>query len=269
MGIQEVIRIISLYILGGLVVFQSLHYFFGGLRFWKDHPRKYFYTACVMAFWAIHGALYLTLVPTLDSYIQAAPFVVLALYTPPLLVLAAILFSARFRNTCDRVSLRWAIQSVEGPARIIAGTVFIIWFFGGMLPGYFAWIAGPGDIIAGAISFWAVHRLKHVSEHLGVSDKHWSAGHLVERVPIVIDSQQKQIFNRHIVFAMILVGFGILDFILAPASSGWSVIMGQVPNALGQIPLGLIPMLLVPQVFVLEIIAMRQLILIRRTLSNA
>ncbi len=125
MDSHEFINNTSLCVLGALVIFQSLHYFIGALSFWKTHPRRVVYTAAVMSYWIIHGVYFLTYVATLDSYIQAAPFVVLALNLPPILIITGIIFSDRVRNTVDRVSLRWAIQSVEGPARIIAGTILM------------------------------------------------------------------------------------------------------------------------------------------------
>lgn len=269
MEAPEVVSTVSFFILGGLIAFQSIHYLIGALRFWRDHPRKLIYTCLLMLFWVAQGLFFLTYVPSLDSYVKAAPLVVTALNLPPLLILLALMVSSSARKTVDRVSLKWSIASVEGPARIIAGMTFIVWFFAGMLPGYFAWVAGPGDMIAGVVAFVAVAHLRHLSTAVEIQQQHWSATDFLQAVPQNLTSQKKQDLQRHLFMAISLVAFGILDFILAPASSGWSIIMGKVPpEALGQLPLGFIPMILVPQVFALEIIAMRQLLVMRKTLLD-
>jgi len=64
------------------------------------------------------------------------------------------------------------------------------------------------------------------------------------------DAQAKLL---RVYWAMGLVLFGILDFVAAPASSIFPIAMGEIPEAMGQIPLSMVPTCLVPTASTLEI----------------
>jgi len=74
--------------------------------------------------------------------------------------------------------------------------------------------------------------------------------------------------KRNLTIAILFVAFGILDFILAPASTAVSIFLGNIPEEMGRIPLTFIPLVLVPQVLLLEIFAMRQLFKLHQELRK-
>jgi len=151
---------------------------------------------------------------------------------------------------------------------MIVGVLFLFWYFAGQLPGVVAWIAGPGDWIAGFISFFAVSKLKLFSNIAKIKNEDWSVSDWKTKNLQLTSTKQIQRLKRHLWIAIGLVAFGILDFILAPASTAISIAMGSVPEEMGRIPLTLIPLVLVPQVLLLEIFAMRQLFQLHKFLKR-
>jgi len=265
--IQQTLEIISFLTLGGLVVFQLLHYILASWRFWENKKYRLGRTALVGMFWIGYGLFFVLTVTRIDSYVDAIPFVLAGLYTPSLLAILLLIFSKKFRAFVDQISLKWSIESVEGPARMIVGIIFLFWFFAGRLPGVVAWVAGPGDWIAGFISFYAVRRLQLFAKTAGVKNEHWSISDLRKQDFLAKLKANKTDLRRNLWIAIAFVAFGIFDFIAAPASTAVSIMLGNVPEEMGRLPLTLIPLVLVPQVLLLEIFAMRQLLGLRKMLS--
>lgn len=250
--IQQVLVAVSFVALGSLVIFQYLHYTIAAWRHWANHPNRRLLTGLVAVWWAGYGLFFLTAVPSFTSYVDALPLVLAGLYTPTVLALLGFASSPRFRAFVDRLSLRWLIESVEGPARVIVGVIFLFWYFAGDLPAVVAWVAGPGDILAGLLAFYAMRQLTPVANAADIKRPHWSITDALTRL------EQPTRFRSHVWAAAGLVGFGVLDFIAAPASTAVSIAWGTVPEAMGDLPLAMIPLLLVPQVLVLEVLALRQ-----------
>ncbi|WP_430909304.1 hypothetical protein [Maribacter sp. 2-571] len=258
----------SLLILGTLVLFQLTHYTVASWKFFKNSKGRFLKTASVTLFWIVYGVVFVSSVTAIPSYVNAVPYVLCGLYLPSVIAIVLLLVSQKFRTFTERMSLRWMIQSVAGPARMIVGMLFLVWFFAERLPGVVAWIAGPGDWISGFIAFFAVGYLTIFQKTAGLSDKHWSLTSFRKATAEKPFSRNKKILVRNLHIAIILVGFGILDFILAPASTAVSIALGEIPEAMGKLPLTLIPLVLVPQVLVLEVLAMHQLIGLKRMLRN-
>ncbi|QCW98997.1 hypothetical protein FGM00_02270 [Aggregatimonas sangjinii] len=267
-NIQLTLEYLSIIVLGGLVIFQLLHFIIGSWRFWKNDKFRIFKTISVGIFWVIYGSFFVTIVTDMTSYYHAVPYVLCGLYLPSIIALFLIAVSKKFKDFVDQTSLRWTIQSVGGPARMIVGIIFLFWFFAGRLPGVVAWVAGPGDWISGYITFYAVKRLRIFKKTADLKTKHWSISdlkkNLGERMPIIPIYK----LNRNLNIAIAFVAFGILDFILAPASTALSIFNGNIPEEMGRVPLTLIPLVLVPQVLLLEIFAMRQLIGLKKIIRN-
>jgi len=267
--IQQTLEVISFLTLGGLVIFQLLHYIVASWRFWENSNYRYLRTASVGLFWLFYGIFFVATVTNIGSYVDAIPYVLAGLYTPSILALLLLLFSTKFRNFVDQVSLKWSIQSVEGPARMIVGIIFLFWFFAGRLPGIVAWVAGPGDWIAGFISFYAVKRLLVFSKTADLHNDHWSITDFRKNMDNDKIQANLPVLRRNLWIAIAFVAFGIFDFIAAPASTAISIANGTVPEEMGRLPLTLIPLVLVPQVLLLEIFAMRQLLGLRKILARA
>lgn len=247
--IQVVLENVTFVALGSLVVYQYLHYVVGGWRFWAGNPKRVLLTSFVAIGWAAYGFFFLTYVPSFSSFVDALPFELIALYAPTVLALIGFAVSARFRSFADRMSLRWTVWSVEGPARMIVGVFFLFWYFAGRLPGVVAWVAGPGDWISGFIALFAVRQLTPIAESVGIADPHWSASeYLSRRRADDARAGLPRAFQRNLLIAVSFVAFGIFDFLAAPASTAVSVAQGVVPQEMGQLPLASIPLLLVPQV---------------------
>ncbi|NHF61430.1 hypothetical protein FK220_018905 [Flavobacteriaceae bacterium TP-CH-4] len=266
--IQLTLEYLSFAVLGALVLFQLLHFVMAGWRFWKESPWRIVRTLAVGAFWVFYGLFFVITVTGIPSYKEAVPYVLCGLYAPSLLAIVLLILSQKFRKFVDRMSLRWTIQSVEGPARMIVGILFLFWFFAGRLPGVVAWVAGPGDWIAGFIAFHAVRRLHIFKDVAGIGNQHWSISDFRKGIQGKSFSPYKDRMKRHLNLAIAFVGFGILDFILAPASTALSIMLGEVPEEMGRLPLTLIPLVLVPQVLLLEVFAMHQLIGFKRLLQT-
>lgn len=259
--------IASYVILCGLAVYIWLLYVVGSWNLWKDNPRRLLLTVLVGGYWIAQGAFFLSLVPALQ--IQVIGFVAFALFLPPTAVFIALLTSDAARHTADRVSLKWAIETVEGPARIIVGTLFIVWFFLDRLPPIFAWIAGPGDIISGVLAIIAVHLLKPVAKYVEIERSHWSAKDVIDALPKSIPPEDAKMLLNRINIALAFVAIGIADFFAAPASAGVTFAVGAPATALSKRPLGFVPMLLVPMAFAMEVVAVRQLRVLKRHIRAA
>ena len=267
--IQFVLALVSFAALGGLVIFQYLHYVVAAWRYWSDHPKRVTRTATVAIGWLLFAVITLGVLPASYGYVEGLPFTLLALFGPALAALVLLAVSDRFRRFADSLSLRWMIQGFAGPARMIVGIIFLFWFFAGRLPGVVAWIAGPGDWIAGFITYYAVKRLQPIADTVGITDPHWSASEfLSRRGSDSIDAATSTTLLAGLSAATICVAFGIADFIAAPASTTVAIAMHNVPEEMGNFPLVMIPHLLVPQVLVLEVLAMRQFFVLRRNLRQ-
>jgi len=268
LSIPSVLETLSLIVLSGLVLFQWLHFVLAGWSFWRHSRYRLRNTAAVGLFWIAYGLFFVGTVTRIDSYVDAIPWVLAGLYTPSVLALLLFAFSGSFRRFGDRLSLRWTIQSVEGPARMIVGVFFLFWYFAGQLPGVVAWVAGPGDWIAGFISFYAVGHLLAFSDWAGIRNPHWSLADFRTQSPGKLTARQWTRLHRKLWIAIAFVAFGILDFIAAPASTAVSIALGEVPEEMGRLPLTLIPLVLVPQVLLLEVFALRQLLGLKRYLKR-
>ncbi|RMB56038.1 hypothetical protein EAX61_16270 [Dokdonia sinensis] len=267
-NIQLTLEYLSIIILGGLIIFQLSHFTVAGWKFWKNDKFRIAKTIFVAIFWIVYGTYFVITVTNINSYADAVPYVLCGLYLPSLICLILIGVSKKFRKFIDQTSLRWTIQSVEGPARMIVGIIFLFWFFAGRLPGIVAWVAGPGDWIAGFIAFYAVKRLRIFKKTAGLTSKHWSIDDFKNNLSKQNLNLQIAKMNKNLNIAIAFVAFGILDFILAPASTAISILNGNVPEEMGRIPLTLIPLVLVPQVLLLEIFAMRQLIGLKKMIKT-
>lgn len=258
----------STIILFGLVLFQFGHYVIGAGRFWKNSPHRFRNTILVAGYWMAHGLFFVSIVLSIDAYEAAVPWIILGLYSPTLLTLLGIRFSRRFKGLADTIPLKWAVADVEGPARIIVGSIFIVWFFAGELPGVFAWVAGPGDIISGILALYAVRKLKPIAKMMGIETN--TLSHQNFEVSLIGKGNSIQALKearKNTLWVIAILIFGIVDFIAAPLSSEISIILGKSPEALGQIPLTLVPLVLVPQVLLLEVLALRQSIRILKTVN--
>jgi len=267
-NIQLTLEYISILTLGGLVLFQLTHFTLASWKFLQNDKYRFFKTFLVPLFWIIYGSYFVTTVVNLNSYTESIPFVLCGLYLPSITAIILLGISKKFRNFVDQTSLRWTIQSVEGPARMIVGIIFLFWFFAGRLPGIVAWVAGPGDWIAGFIAFYAVKRLRIFKKTAGLTSKHWSIEDFKNNLNKKNLNLKIAKMNKNLNIATAFVAFGILDFILAPASTAISILNGNVPEEMGRIPLTLIPLVLVPQVLLLEIFAMRQLIGLKKIIKK-
>ncbi|MEL6253262.1 MAG: hypothetical protein AAFR87_14725 [Bacteroidota bacterium] len=266
--IQWVLEGISFATLGGLAIFQYLHFVIASWRFWEGNKNRILYTALIALYWIAHGSFFLSYVPNIASYEKSVPYILLALYSPSIFALIGFAISPTFRRFSDQISLPWAIASVEGPARMIVGVLFLFWYFAGRLPGVVAWIAGPGDWIAGFISFYAVAHLSIFSKKAGISKKDWSLADLQASNLFSGKSLDLSKMKRKLNLAILMVAFGILDFFAAPISTQISVFWDNPPQEMGLLPLGIIPMLLVPQVLLLEVFAMRQMLVLKKQLNK-
>ena len=267
MSPDDVFRLVTFLIIGALVAFQTLHYTVASRRFFSTQstPRRALLAGTITLYWVVQGAVLLTVVPMLPF--NEFPIIAPALLGPPAVVALALL-APRFRAVADRVSLRWAIASVEGPSRIIVGFVFIAWWARGLLPPIFAWVAGPGDILGGVLAYFAMRELAKVADACGLAKKHWSVTDVLRELPESLPEAQLRALRRSVITAIALVAVGIADFFAAPASAAISLLAGNPATALARRPLGFVPMLLVPQVFVLEVLAMRQLHVMRVKLNE-
>ena len=163
---------------------------------------------------------------------------------------------------------------MEAWQRIMVGNIFIYWYFNQRLTAIFAWIAGPGDIIAGILSYYAVMRLSIFQEITGLQDEHWSINDLKKtskfdkenNLNIDIDTIKKLKYNLRI--ATWFVWFGIFDFIAAPASTGVGIAIGTPADQVANVPLAFVPLFLVPTALVCEVIAMRQLIQLKKIVNQ-
>ena len=267
-NIQLTLEYLSITVLGGLVIFQLKHFIIGSWTFWKGSKWRMARTIGIGLFWICNGLFFVLTVTNINSYVNSIPYILCGLYLPSVLAMLLLATSKQFRGFVDKISLKWSIQSVAGPARMMVGIIFLFWFFAGRLPGIFALIAGPGDWIAGVITFYAVSQLDIFKQVAGIKANHWSISDFKKNnIKSFFENQSK--LNKNLNVAIAFVAFGILDFILAPASTAVSILNGNIPEELGQIPLTLIPLILVPQVLLLEVFAMRQLIGFKKILKSA
>ncbi len=264
---MQALDIVSYVILCSLAAFVWLEYVIGSWRLFAKSERRLLLTFLVGLYWIAHGTLFLSFVPALK--IINIPFVVSALFLPPTLVLIALLTSPAARDTADRISLRWTISTLEGAARIIVGTLFIVWYFMNRLPPIFAWVAGPGDIISGIAAFIAVAQLEPVAEYFEIERRHWSTSDIINSGPSVVAPEDVPKLIKRLNIALILVIVGILDFFAAPISAGISLGLGNPARAMSSRPMGFVPMFLVPSVFAMEVVAVRQLIVVKRYIRSA
>lgn len=246
-----------------LMVFQTGSFIIAAARYFRRH---WLAILGVLAYWGAHALLFLGALSDHASYQDGVGWVVLALYSPSILSLLALAISRRARGLVDGMSLQWLIASVEGPARIIVGTTFLLWWAAGALPGAFAWVAGPGDILAGVFAFLAMWVLRPLARQADLKGRHFSALELERRWQArgMIPHDARWRIN----LAIALVLFGVLDFLAAPAASGLAIALGTPPEAMGQLPLAIVPRFLVPQVLLLEVFALRQLFVLRSRLDG-
>ena len=230
-------------------------------------------TLLVVLYWLLVHPMLLWVVETqFTSYLDSNPIVISALNLPSVLSVALLATSSKFRAFVHTLSLRFLIEYVEAVGRIIVGFVFLAWWHQDRLPGYFAWVAGPGDILSGVFAFmatrWALAPM--LQSHPAASAQDILKA-LEERKRLSASAYDKSDLDAllgRVHWAMGLVLLGILDFVAAPASSIFSIAMGQVPEALGSIPLAMVPTCLVPTAFALEIWAMCQLWGLRQWLKE-
>lgn len=245
--------IVSYVILDGFAAYMWQQYFIGSWNLWAESPRRLLFISLMGAYWIAHGVVFLSLVPALQ--IQVIGLVVLALLGPPTAVFIALLTSGAARRTADRISLKWAIETVEAGARIIVGVLFVVWFFLDRLPPIFAWVAGIGDIISGILAIIAVNLFKPVAKYVGIEKNHWSVKDLVDALPNYIPPEDAKMLLRRINIALAFVAVGIADFFAAPDSAAVYFIFGDPATALSKRALGFVPMLLVPMCFAMEVVA--------------
>lgn len=258
---------VSYVILCGIAAYIWIQYVLGSWILWAESPKRLLFTCLVSLYWIAQGVFFLSLVPALQ--INQIGFVAFALFLPPTAVCIALLTSDAARRSADRISLKWAIETVEGPARIVVGILFIVWFFLGKLPPIFTWVAGPGDIIGGVLAIIAVYLLKPVANYVKIERNHWSAKDVVDALPKYIPPEDARMLLNRVNIALAFVAVGIADFFAAPASAAISFIVGSPATALSKRPLGFVPMLLVPMAFAMEVVAVRQLRQLKRLISEA
>jgi hypothetical protein len=121
------------------------------------------------------------------------------------------------------------IEYVEAVGRIIVGFIFLATWHQGHLPGYFAWVAGPGDILSGVFAFMATRSALApiLQSHPAASAQDFVQA-LEERERLstsAFDKSDLDALLGRIHWAMGLVLLGILDFGAAPASSIFSIAM--------------------------------------------
>ena len=264
---MDALEIVSYVILVGLTAFVFVEYVVGSWRVFEKQRNRVLLTCIVGGFWIAQGAVFLSVVPALK--IINIPFVVLGLFLPPTVVLVLLLVSPLARRLSDDMSLRWTISTVESVPRIIVGTLFIVWFFLGRLPPIFAWVAGPGDIISGVFAIIAVFQLKGVAEYFGITSRHWSPNDIMNNKSVVVHEKDVPQLVKRINMAIWLVGFGIADFFAAPISAGITFGLGNPALPMSKRPMGFIPMWLVPAAFAMEVVAIRQLVVLKRFIRNA
>lgn len=217
----------------------------------------------VAAAWVLYGTVNVATVTRASSYADAVGAVLLGLYVPALLAVVALAVSPAARARADRLPLRWLVATVQGWPRMVVGVVFLLWWAAGLLPAVVAWVAGPGDWIAGWAARREVRRLTPLARDAGIEHDDWTVAQL-RRAPPGATSGAVRAHRTAVVVVLGVVAFGVADFVAAPASTAVAIALGDVPEAMGALPLALVPLLLVPQVLLLDVLAIHQLLELRR-----
>ena len=267
---ELVLDIISWICLGGMIIYQYGYFIY---YFQYMYPNKRtLLTAIVAIYWLCQFfAFPAPVIFTNNAYDQPIYIVLLALYLPTIIVLIGMKISTSFCEILDNISLRWSIKNMEAWQRIMVGNIFIYWYFNQRLTAIFAWIAGPGDIIAGVLSYYAVMRLAVFQEVTSLENEHWSINDIKKKWnsnEIKIDENMIKRLRYNLRIATWFVWFGILDFIAAPASVRIGQMIGTPPEEISNAPLTFVPLFLVPTALVCEVIAMRQLLQLKKLLNQ-
>ncbi|HYT53619.1 MAG TPA: hypothetical protein VEQ38_02815 [Verrucomicrobiae bacterium] len=164
---------------------------------------------------------------------EAPPLALLIAVTAPILVfLAASWVSQPFRKFVFATDLRFmtAIQAWR-----IGGFSFLALYLYGILPGYFAWPAGLGDMMIGITAPWIIAALM--------------------RRPSFAASNTFVAWNV----------FGILDLVIAvgmgalgPLFLGSNIVGPDATAAMSRLPLVLVPAFFVPIFIILHVVALSQ-----------
>jgi hypothetical protein len=155
----------------------------------------------------------------------------IAVTAPVVLFLAAFWVSRSLRDVVVAADLRFmtAIQAWR-----IGGFSFLALYTYGILPGYFAWPAGLGDIAIGATAPWIIAAL--MRERSFIATKSFMAWNL----------------------------FGILDLVVAVGSGAFGPlflggdVLGRATAPMSYLPLVLVPAFFVPLFIILHLIALSQ-----------
>jgi hypothetical protein len=178
----------------------------------------------------------------LISWFGATEAFVAAGGAPPLRLLAAVLgpvlvfliayrVSAAVREFVSMVDIRFITAT---QAWRFGGFVFLSLYAYGVLPGYFAWPAGLGDMAIGAAAPWMLVRLA--------------------RDPGFVASRAFAIWNvLGILDLIVAVTLGAVVPLLFP-----NVLSTMQTGAMARLPLVLIPGFFVPGYLILHVIALRQ-----------
>ena len=186
----------------------------------------------ILALW-FAGALFAVAAGAFEQGPTEAPLPLMAAVAFPVLVFALAYWgSARFQEFALGLDLR-LLTALQG-WRVIGG-VFIVLYFYGMLPGFFAWPAGAGDVAVGLAAPFVV--LAMVTGAPG-----WRRSVLALNVAGLVD------------FAVAVVT-GLLT---SPTSFG--ILTSDIDTSIVMtIPLGLIPAFGVPFFIIMHLISLIQL----------
>lgn len=197
----------------------------------KDNPRANFVVAAALAIW-LALILILGAIGVFDTPESALPLpLLLAVMMPILIFLALFRAVAGFRDLVLSADLRLA-TGVQ--AWRFAGFGFLALYAHGLLPGFFAWPAGLGDMAIGLTAPWVVLAL-------------------IKRPEV---AASKGFVTWHLL--------GLLDFAVALTTgilgSGTAIgVDGDITtDIMGRLPLVLIPCYLVPIFTMLHLSALLQ-----------
>ncbi len=82
-----------------------------------------------------------------------------------------------------------------------------------------------GDYEVEFMAYYAVDRLKNLKKMVGLKSRQWSLSDFKKNTRQFLISKHKEKLNKHFRIAMILVSFGIFDFILVPRSTTISIFL--------------------------------------------
>ena len=167
------------------------------------------------------------------------PLVACLIWIPALGFVSVWFVSAAVRQWVTQLDPRWAI--LYHVVRAGFGTLFLVLYARGSLPGAFALAAGPGDIVAGAGALLAA-----------------------ACVPIASRARHRIVFVWNVL--------ALADILLVFVAAQRIVLFGDGPRALAALlsfPLSLVPVLVVPLILISHFIVFVQLHAASRRLGAA